>query len=119
MRDADDRFDHELVDPSAGGVLDELAVDLDVVKRQMLEVVEGAEAGAEVVQREPAATIAQPLANAWAWVMFATAAVSVTSKMRREGSIALVVEEVFDRVQELLVPERPAGDVDVPAAAMV
>ena len=56
--DPDDGLDHELVDLSAGGVLDELAVDLDVVERQVLEVVEGAEAGAEVVQREAAAVVA-------------------------------------------------------------
>ena len=46
---------------AAGGVLDELAVDLDVVERQVLEVVEGPEAGAEVVEREPAAEVAQVL----------------------------------------------------------
>ena len=42
LGDADDRFDYELVDVSAGRVLDELAIDLDVVERQVLEVVEGA-----------------------------------------------------------------------------
>ena len=59
LGDADDGLDHELVDLAVGGVLDELAVDLDVVERQVLEVVEGAEPGAEVVQREPAAVVAQ------------------------------------------------------------
>ena len=42
-------------------VLDELAVDLQVVERQVLEVVERGEAGAEVVERELAADLAQPL----------------------------------------------------------
>ena len=59
--DADDGLDHELVDVSAGGVLDEFAVDLDVVEWQVLEVVEGAEAGAEVIEREAAAEVAQVL----------------------------------------------------------
>ena len=45
----------------AHAVGDELAVDLQVVERQVLEVVEGAEAGAEVVEREAAAELAQPV----------------------------------------------------------
>jgi hypothetical protein len=39
----------------------ELAVDLQEVERQVLEVVEGAEPGAEVVQREPAAEAGEPV----------------------------------------------------------
>ena len=60
--------DQRLHDSWFGGVLgeaaDELAVDLEVVERQVLEVVEGAEAGAEVVEGEPAAQAAQPLGEA-------------------------------------------------------
>ena len=40
-------------------VADELAVDLEVVERQVLEVVERAEAGAEVVEREAAAEVGE------------------------------------------------------------
>ncbi len=44
-------------------VADELAVDLEEVERQVLEVVEGAESGAEVIQREPAAEFGEVLAE--------------------------------------------------------
>jgi hypothetical protein len=47
-------LDDELVGAVFDAVADELAVDLDVV-RQVFEVVEGSEAGAEVVERESAA----------------------------------------------------------------
>jgi hypothetical protein len=40
---------------------DEIAIDLEIVEGQRLEVVEGAEAGTEVVQGELAATGAQAL----------------------------------------------------------
>ena len=40
---------------------DEVAVDLEVVERQVLQVVEGGEAGAEVVEREAAAEPGQAL----------------------------------------------------------
>ena len=42
-----------------GQVLDELAVELDVAHRQVLEVVERPEPGAEVVEREAAAEVGQ------------------------------------------------------------
>ena len=45
----------------ADDAADEVAVDLEVVEGQALEVVEGAESRAEVVQREPAAAGAQPV----------------------------------------------------------
>ena len=44
----------------ARAVAHELAVDLEEVERQVLEVVERAEAGAEVVEREAAAELGQP-----------------------------------------------------------
>src|SRR5689334_17336291 len=50
LGDADDRLDHVLVDLAAREVLDEFAVELEVMDRQVLEVVEGAEPGAEVVE---------------------------------------------------------------------
>ena len=43
---------------------DELAVDLDDVERQVLEVGERAEAGAEVVEGEAAAELGEPLGEA-------------------------------------------------------
>ncbi len=58
-RDRDDGLDHELVGARAAGVAHELAVDLQDVEVHVLEVVEGAEAGAEVVQREAAAELRQ------------------------------------------------------------
>ena len=53
--DLDQGADDELVGLGVGQVLDELAVDLQVVELEVLEVVEGGEAGAEVVEREAAA----------------------------------------------------------------
>src|SRR3954469_6844686 len=58
-RDVDDRLDDELVGPVDGRVADELAVDLQVVERQVLEVVERAEARTEVVEGEAAAEVGQ------------------------------------------------------------
>jgi hypothetical protein len=47
-------LDDELVGAIVGAVADELAVDLEVVERQVFQVVKGTEAGAEVVQGEAA-----------------------------------------------------------------
>ena len=69
---------------------DEVAVDLDVVERQALEVGEGPEAGAEVVegQRQPRCVQAAA-AKTFAASMLLIAAVSVSSKTRHEGSMPL------------------------------
>ncbi len=48
--DADDGLDDELVHGALHETADEVAVDLEVVEGQVLQVVEGAEAGAEVVE---------------------------------------------------------------------
>src|SRR5829696_7196687 len=53
-RDVHDGLDHELVRAVAEAGAHELAVDLEVVERQVLEVVEARERGAEVVEREAA-----------------------------------------------------------------
>src|ERR687896_2700012 len=50
-REGHDGAHEVLVDGAAGQVADELAVDLQVGRGQVLQVVEGAEAGAEVVER--------------------------------------------------------------------
>ena len=62
--DPHDGLDDELVGLVAQAARDELAVDLQVVEGQVLEVVERAEARAEVVEREAAAELRQPLGEA-------------------------------------------------------
>ena len=59
MRHLRDVPDHELVGAVVGQIADEVAVDLEPVERHMLEVVEGGEAGAEVVQGEAAAEVSE------------------------------------------------------------
>src|SRR6478752_3061964 len=59
MADAVDRLDHRMVDRVLEHVLDEAAVDLEVIDRKMLEVRERRDADAEIVQREPTAEPAQ------------------------------------------------------------
>src|SRR5439155_26386865 len=58
LRERDERLDQQPVHWAVGEVADVFAVDLEVVERQVLEVEEGAEAGAEVVQSELAAEVA-------------------------------------------------------------
>src|SRR5947209_1148818 len=53
-RDPDDRFDNELVDGICPEAANEVAVDLEIVERQMLQVTERAEPGAEIIEREAA-----------------------------------------------------------------
>src|SRR4051794_19489881 len=55
VRNLDDRFHGQLVSLRRGQLADEIAVDLQIVERQMLQVVERTEAGAEVVECECAA----------------------------------------------------------------
>ena len=56
-RDLDDCGDQGAVGRVGGAMPDEFAVDLEVVKRKVFEVIEGAEAGTEVIEREFAAEL--------------------------------------------------------------
>ena len=60
-RERDDRLDDLAVDRVAGEPAHELAVDLEVVDRERAQRGEGAEAGAEVVERDPEAEPRQRL----------------------------------------------------------
>src|SRR4051812_39359971 len=62
--DADHRLEQHAVLRPALDVADEVAGDLQEAERHVLEVVERGEAGAEVVERQPAAEPAQPLGEA-------------------------------------------------------
>ena len=62
--DLDDRLHGQLVGVAARHVADEGAVDLDQVEGDLLQVVEGAEAGAVVVDRDLAAELGQAVGEA-------------------------------------------------------
>ena len=62
--DLDDRLDGQLVGVVARHVADEGAVDLDQVEGDLLQVVEGAEAGAVVVDRDLAAELGEAVGEA-------------------------------------------------------
>src|SRR5437660_115108 len=53
--DLDDRLDHAAIHRVVGDMTDELPVDLEEIDRQRLQIHEGRQPGAEVVQRELAA----------------------------------------------------------------
>src|SRR5207248_9571611 len=59
VRHLHDRPQYQLVGGASRRVPDELTVDLEVVERQVLQVVEGAKASAEVIECEAATDIRQ------------------------------------------------------------
>ena len=110
--DADDGFDHELVDLSAGGVFDEFAVDLDVVEGEVFEVVEGSEAGAEVIEREAAAVVAEVLRERLGVGDVGDGGCLGDFEDEVCGVAVAGSQSVVDCVKEGWVAERFAGDVD-------
>ena len=58
LADMVDHLDHGTVDPILQHVLDEAAVDFQIVDGQVFQVGEGRHAGAEIVEREAAAQFA-------------------------------------------------------------
>src|SRR5437762_4196164 len=59
VADVIDRLDHRTVDRIDQHISYEAAIDLEKVHGQMLQITERGHAGAEIVQRKPAAEIAQ------------------------------------------------------------
>ena len=86
LGEGDDSVDDEAVGEIVDAVQNELAVDLEIAEWQIFEVVEAAEARAEVVERERAPEVESRSANSRAVLRLATAAVSVTSKVSWDGS---------------------------------
>ena len=98
---------------SAGRVFDEFAVDLDVVEREVFEVVEGAEAGAEVIEREAAAVVAEVLREGLG-VGDVGDGGGFGDFEDQVGRIAGAGSQpIVDRLQERGVAEGFAGDVDL------
>lgn len=77
--DVDYGLDDELIGGGVDELGDEPAVDLQVVELEVLEVVEGGKAGAEVVEREQAAELSLSRARSRAHWKLTIAAVSVIS----------------------------------------
>jgi hypothetical protein len=59
LGDSDDCFNDEPIGGIGAEATNEVAIDLEIVEGEMLQVEERAEAGAEIVQREPAAPTPQ------------------------------------------------------------
>ena len=59
LGDSDDRFDDELVFRIGAKASDEVAIDLEIVEREVLEVIERAESRAKIVQRKTAPSAPQ------------------------------------------------------------
>src|SRR5437763_16691333 len=107
-----DRSHQHAVNRVAQDRAHEAAVDLDVVDREVLQVSEGRQAGAEVSERELAAELFQRLDEA----------VGLGEARHRRGLGDLeadlrgvepaLVELVDDERQELVVPEALAREVD-------
>src|SRR5215208_621397 len=112
-RDVDDGLDHELVRPVVQAGAHELAVDLEVVERQVLEVEEARERRAEVVEREPAAQRVEVRGEL-------LGARDVADRRRSRdleddllGVDPVGAELVLDQLEQLGVAGRAAGDVDL------
>src|SRR4029077_15367905 len=107
-----DRADHLAVDRVAQDLAHEAAVDLEVIDREVLEVTERGEPGAEVIERELAAELLQRLDEA----------VRLREACDRRGLGDLeadlgriepaLVELIDDERQELVITEALAGEID-------
>src|SRR5215472_3173590 len=107
-----DRAHHLAIDRIAQDLAHEAAVDLEVIDREVLEVAEGGEPGAEVIQRELAAELLQRLDEA----------VRLREARYRRGLGDLeadlggiepaAVELLDDERQELVIAEALPGEID-------
>ena len=121
-RDVDHGLDDELVGEVRDAAAHELAVDLEVVEGEVLEVVERGEGGAEVVEREAAAEPGESVRELLRArdVGHRGRLGDLEDHLRRVDLVR--AQLVLDQRQQLGVAGRAAGDVDLegqPAAAAV
>ena len=115
LTDLRDGLDQSAIDPVVRHVVHELPVDLQEVDRQVLQEYEGREPAAEVVEREPAAALAQ-LADEVLCIGEAahggrlghleaqragltSAAISASTKSRNCSSLSVVAETLIARMK--------------------
>src|SRR5438445_1450367 len=111
--DVDDAGDEHGVAGAVVDAADELAIDLQASDRQVLEVHEGAEAGTEVVESNPAAVGAQPVGQAARGVEVGDGRGLGDLEAEPAGRHAGGGEPILDEITEVLVLQGSAGDVDV------
>src|SRR6185437_2101807 len=112
VADLIDGADHLPVDRVAQDLAHEAAVDLEVVDREVLQVPERGEAGAEVIERELAAELLQRLDEA--------VGLREAGNGRGLGDLEAdlravepaAVELIDDERQELVIPQALAGEID-------
>ena len=96
----------------AGQALDEGAVDLDAIDRQALEVAERGEAGAEVVQREADAHLADAVQGGDGGFGVLEDVGFGDFELDPLGATVFVFEDGAQRGQKIEAAQLPAGDVD-------
>jgi len=112
VRQRHDRLDHELVGRRGAEVADELAVDLEVVEVEELEVGEGREPGAEVVDRQLAAEPPEPHGQSPGAVDVPNRGGLGDLEHQAAGGDLGLREQLGEMVGEPGVAHRPPGDVD-------
>src|SRR5690606_3088897 len=112
----DHRGNHRLIDRVRVEIADEAAVDLQVIERQILQIAEGRESAAEIIERELAAHAVQHADEALRVLDIRDHRVlrHFEAELIRRHTGA--TENVDDELQELWIAERLARQVDRQAA---
>src|SRR5437016_94094 len=110
--DLGDRIDHGAVERIADEIAHERAVDLEKVDGQRLEIGEGAQPGAEVVQSEAAADALQALQEMYRFREIADSRGLGYLEAHRGGLDAERGDLLVYELEERLVAERGSGQVD-------
>ncbi len=111
--DPHDRLDDELVDRIGPESTDEVAIDLEIVEREMLQVIERAKAGAEIVQREAATPAPQLRHERLGLVDVANRRRFGQLEDQTRGVDARVGERAIDDRDELRVADGLRGDIHI------
>ena len=111
--DPHDRLDDELVDRIGPESTDEVAIDLEIVEREMLQVIERAKAGAEIVQREAATPAPQLRHERLRLVDVANGRRFGQLEDQTRGVDARVGERAIDDRDELRVADGLRGDIHI------
>ena len=98
--------------PATGDILDEGAVDLDLVEREALQIAQRGIAGAEIVQRDPDAELAQLMQHVERRLVVANQHRLGDLELQPAGGKAASRERRRDVQRQRLAPELDRRDVD-------
>src|SRR5262249_32939604 len=110
VRKTDGRLDHQSIASAVGDTFDEALVDLDLCRRNLLQILKGRQARAVIVDGDPNADVAQPADHVEALARAGKCSRFGQLERQVPGIEAVTGKQRRQAKREALVAQEPSGE---------